>query len=379
MIVGVSIISELEAALQGGSQDKRVETLRRVTDLFLVDASRLNEQQVAVFDDVLGHLIERIEHGALAQLSGRLAAVDNAPIGVLQRLAEDDLIDVAAPVLSQSGRLSTDDLVRIAKSKSQAHLFAISERPTLGKQLTDVLLERGDRKVVHRLADNAGAQFSETGFATLVKRSEGDDVLAQKVGSRADIPDRVFRQLILQATDAVRSRLLAQADPKIRDDVKRALDAASQDLEAEAERRRAEERATAQRLVLLMHRKGELSEATLMQFAKANKYNEMVAAMAVLCSSSFELIESLMHNDQQEVFLIPLRAADFSWSTVHAILKCRAPGHVLAEKTVACIKEDYAKLTKANAQRVLRFWQVRQSVSSKVASEASARKSPAGA
>ena len=74
-----SIIAELEEAIQSGSQDKRVETLRRVTDLFLSGADRLNDSQIAVFDDVLGLLIKRIESKAMIELSARLAPVDNAP------------------------------------------------------------------------------------------------------------------------------------------------------------------------------------------------------------------------------------------------------------------------------------------------------------
>src|SRR5277367_5806959 len=105
-----SIIAELEDAIQSGSQDKRVETLRRVTDLFLSGADRLNESQIAVFDDVLGHLIKRIEGKAMVELSTRLAPVDNAPPEVVLRLAWDDNIAVAEPVLAHSTRLTNQDL-----------------------------------------------------------------------------------------------------------------------------------------------------------------------------------------------------------------------------------------------------------------------------
>ncbi|HTP92554.1 MAG TPA: hypothetical protein VMJ52_12510, partial [Xanthobacteraceae bacterium] len=63
---GQSLIAELEDAIQSGSKDKRIDALRRITDLFVADADRLNDQQIDVFDDVLGHLIKRIEARALA-------------------------------------------------------------------------------------------------------------------------------------------------------------------------------------------------------------------------------------------------------------------------------------------------------------------------
>ncbi len=357
---GHSLIEELEEAIQSGVKDKRVTTLRRVTDLFLTDAERLSDQQIAVFDDVLGHLIAKIENRALAELSTRLAPVDNAPIGVVRRLARDDEIEVAGPVLTQSTRLTTDDLVGVAATKSQAHLLAISGRAQLNTVVTDVLLQRGDRTVVHRLADNSGARFSETGFATLVKRSEKDDSLAEKVGLRLDIPLQLFRQLLLRATEAVRNRLLASASPQNRDEVQRVLASISKGVERETADHRHTDLATAQRLVLAMKNKGELDEMALCTFAKANQYTELIAAIALLCSAPVDLIERLMHSEQREVFLIPCKAAGFDWSTVQAVLRCRSPGHILSDHDVDRARSDYQRLSVGSAQRVLRFWQVRQ-------------------
>ena len=73
------LIDELEAALQSGSRDRRVDLLRKITDLFVAGAGRFSEQQIEVFDDVLQHLVKRIESKAREELSHRLALIDNAP------------------------------------------------------------------------------------------------------------------------------------------------------------------------------------------------------------------------------------------------------------------------------------------------------------
>jgi hypothetical protein len=52
--VGQSLIVELEDAIEGGSKEKRVDSFRRVTDLFVADADRLTDQQIEVFDDSSG-------------------------------------------------------------------------------------------------------------------------------------------------------------------------------------------------------------------------------------------------------------------------------------------------------------------------------------
>jgi hypothetical protein len=58
------------------------------------------------FDDVLGHLIKRIEGKALAELSRRLGPISDAPIDVVRGLARDDNIVVAEP---GSDRVATAD------------------------------------------------------------------------------------------------------------------------------------------------------------------------------------------------------------------------------------------------------------------------------
>ena len=245
MSVGQSLILELEEAIQSGSKDKRVDALRRITDLFVADADRLNDQQIDVFDDILGHLIKRIESKALAELSRRLAPIHNAPIDVVRRLAGDDNITVAEPILTASARLSDHDLIEIASTKTQAHLLAISARPQIGAAVTDVLLQRGNQDVFHTLAENSGARFSEGGLETLVQHAERDERLAEKVGLRLDVPLRLFRELLSRATEAVRARLLALAGPESRTHIQGVLSAIAEDARYEARRQSQHDYATA--------------------------------------------------------------------------------------------------------------------------------------
>src|SRR3984957_13959986 len=118
----LSLIPELEDVIQHGSRDKRVETLQRITALFLDGASGYNNDHVDVFDEVFGRLIEEIETQARAELSSNLAPVSNAPVNVLRTLAHDDDIAVAGPVLKLAPRLAEADLVDVANTKGQAHL-----------------------------------------------------------------------------------------------------------------------------------------------------------------------------------------------------------------------------------------------------------------
>jgi uncharacterized protein (DUF2336 family) len=355
MSVQPSLIGELEDAIKSGSSEKRVETLRRVTSLFLDGADRLNETQIGLFDDVLCHLIKRIETKALAELSEHLAPVDNAPIEVIRRLARNDEITVAGPVLTQSVRLTTGDLVEIAGTKSQPHLLAISGRSEIVEAVTDVLLDRGDREITHRLARNAGARFSETGFTTLVRNAETDDSLAEEVGLRLDIPLRLLQELLLKATEAVRVRLLALAPPETKDEIQRVLTRISNEVSREAAMSR--DFTKAQQGILQMKKEGRLDEAALLEFVNRRLYAQMVAALSMLSSASIDLIASLMKS-QSPGLLVPCKAAGLNWPTVSAILCNRFAPQTISDTDLVQAKEDYSRLSESSAQRVLRFWQV---------------------
>lgn len=352
-----SLVEELDTALRRGSPDRRVTILRRVTDLFLYDANRLNEEHVNVFDDVFCYLIREIETKALVEVGSRLAPINNAPVDLTRQLAAHHEIAVAGPMLSFSNRLATDDLVQIAKTRSQAHLFAISERVSIAPSITDVLLERGNRAVIHNVAINAGASLSSRGFAALLKASESDDSLAEKTGLRPDLPTHVLKELLLRATDAVRSRLFSRTPSELQEEVRRALQIAANEIDWET--RTPRDFVSAKRFVELLKERGELNEAVLLKFAKARKYEETTAALALLSSAPIEIVKPLMESPRDDGLLIPCKAAGCSWETLRAVLECKiSPG--ATPKHIAKLEADFAKLARPNAQRLLRFWQIRQ-------------------
>src|SRR6185312_1814407 len=314
-----SLISELEESLRKGSRDERVSSLRRVTDLFLATSDRLNDEQIEVFDDVLGRLMERIESKALVELSRRIAPIDSAPKDVVQSLARNDEVEVAEPVLMQSKRLSTQDLIEIAETKGQSHLCAISARKQLGAPVTDVLLRRGDKKVADRLAANPGARFSEEGFSRMVDTAVQDETLAEKLSRRVDIPLKQFRELILRATESVRTRVLSIATPKDILEIQNIVTTVEDDAKP-AETR---DYTAAHKTAMAMHKRGELNNEAVLKFARGEKFEELVASFAVMCGASTSLIDRLMRGEGYNALLVPCRAAGLEWPTVRTILKVR--------------------------------------------------------
>jgi len=95
---------------------------------------------------VIGRLADEIELAVRVKVAKRLAHFDDAPFNVITKLALDDSIDVAGPVLQHSKRLDAKTLVTAIRTKSQPHLLAISRRDSIPVAVTDELVTRGNRK-----------------------------------------------------------------------------------------------------------------------------------------------------------------------------------------------------------------------------------------
>ena len=365
-----SIVDEVEAAISAGSAEKHLETIKRVTDLFLSSADSFNGEQIELFDDVLERLVRTIELRAIADLSARialaemstqLASVSKAPPSVMRLLARHDEIAIAGPVLTESARLTNDDLIEIAATKSEQHLLAISGRWWLHEVVTDALLARHYPKVSRRLVSNPGARVSTAGFAIVLRQAEADPELAVDTGLRVDLPAELRHQLLRQATEAVRSRLLSRAPPHLFEEIRNAIAAVAAG--ADREMSTVRDFGEAKRFIALLRKNGELNEAALLAFARQRKYAETVAALAELAKSTVEVVRPLMQSLRDDGVLIPCKAAGLNFETVGAILNSRFTSGSMGPHELAKAKDQFAKITLDDARRLLRFWQVRSNSS----------------
>jgi uncharacterized protein (DUF2336 family) len=354
--VSENLLDELQATLAHGTVARRVETLRRVTDLFINGAVDYSDDQIALFDDVFQCLIGHIETSAKALLAERLAPIDTAPSMTIRTLALDDVIDIAGPVLSKSERLDEATLIEVARRKSPAHLKAISMRRFLSDALTDVLVARGNEDVVQSTVKNPGAQFSEDSLTELVGRAERDDDLAICVGLRPDLPRHHYLKLIAKASLSVRRKLEA-ANPGQADAVLGAVQEAAQRVRAATMTRQTE---MARALVRSLHEDGRLNEHQVTAFAEQGKFDETNAGLAALANVPVAIAENMMIESRTEGVMILAKVAGMSWSSVRAIITMRDKLSGGAPTDLLSAKDTYEALRSSTAQQVLRFHRMQQ-------------------
>jgi uncharacterized protein (DUF2336 family) len=319
------LIDELEETLASGSARDCGRMLARVADLFVSHAGLYNDEQIALFDDILLRLSAEIEMQVRARLSQRLAYMDNAPPKLIRAFAFDDAIDVARPVLSFSSRLSDADLAENARLKSQEHLYAIGRRASLGEAITDVLVERGSDRVVRALARNTGAHFSPLGFGKLTTRATKDVVLAFGMVQRDDLPRQHLVKLIDTASANVRA-VLEATNPQAVAAVREAVDEVAGAIRREA-----------------------------LAPVRSEGFDKTVAALAKLGPFPADLIERVLSEQGVDMVLILAKAARCSWVTTKELLLQFTGKRSLSPDDIARASSSFDRLSPETAQRIVKF------------------------
>ena len=184
-----AVLAELDAALTRAPATWRSTALRQIVDLFVAGAPDYSGEQVALFDEVIGRLMQDLDRAPLVELSRRLAPIENAPLQVIGRLARHNDLAVCGPILERATALPDADIVEIAGKDGvdQELLMTIARRRHLSMAVTDVLLKRGSRAIQRSIIDNPKAPLSEVGFAWAIMCINGDKDFAAAIAARNDV------------------------------------------------------------------------------------------------------------------------------------------------------------------------------------------------
>ena len=351
-----SFLKDLDQSISKGSASGCMRALWQATDVLI--AGQYSEEEIWVFGEVIERLARELEVEARAKLATCLAGSRNAPINCINKLAVDQSIDVAGPILSQSERIDVPTLISIASSASQKHLLAIAKRKSVTEPVTDVLVTKGERDVIKSLIENFGARFSKFGFLQLVKRSEHDSILVETLGLRQDIPRPVFQQLIAKASDDVRVKLERE-----RPEMAAEIEAFVTDVAGELQSifgPASKDYYCARKAVSALHRYGNLSEQNVFEYAQSHKIQEVIVSLSLLCSLPANVIERGLLGRTGEMPLVFAKALNFSWETTMSLLFMSAPNYKILAHDLDELNTKFSRLSVNAAQGLIRLYQSRK-------------------
>ncbi len=346
-------LEELEQLATEKSSEKRLELLHRITDLFFTTEDRQKESDTDLFGQVMDHIAYNLETHARQELSERLADASKPPNKLLLKLATDD-IDVARPVLERSESLTAEDLVTIAKSHSQDHLLAIACRLVLATEVTNVLVERGNDRVLTRVAENEGASFSDYGFATLSDRSKNNDNLAEILTKREDTPEELLAELKERVAKRLNEKISDTHDDNTKKKIEGILNAETSELanELSGSIKNHED-------IEALKRHGLLDENILLKYAHDHRLIETIHTLAVLTKLDENMVRHCLLEADLPALAVLCKAYDYSRETFAALLQLRVIELKLPSKLAISGMKRYDLLTPETAKRIFRFLKVR--------------------
>ncbi|MFQ5958756.1 MAG: DUF2336 domain-containing protein, partial [Alphaproteobacteria bacterium] len=120
----------------------------------------------------------------------------NVPNHIVQRLARDVELIVAAPVLEYSPLLSDDDLLEIIASEPvQGALSAISRRESVAPTVSDAVAGSGDADAIAALLGNASAQIREETLDRIIDQAPNEERWHKPLVERPGLSVRAVRHI----------------------------------------------------------------------------------------------------------------------------------------------------------------------------------------
>ena len=348
-----ALIAELESATERRSPERWAEILRQMTRLFLPNAHRLNEAQIAIFDDVFLRLIKPADEKALAILSNNLSGTSAALRNTIRQLAFHDDVLVAGPVLRRSCHLLDKDLLEIINIRGEQYLLEIAGRQTVSTSLSDRLVERGETALLIKLIQNLGARFSDASYAELVVKAQRDDRLAAELVRRSDVPPALRPELVTKVTEA-RMRLRQTVPSVLQGKIWAAMAETVERVEV-ATSTPVDYSAALAKMVELA-RKGGLNDRTVNGFAVKHEYVDVVAALSFLSGAPVKVIEPLIRTTELDGLIVACKAARLNWSTTTMIVSHRPGCPAVANRELEQVKTEFDALSLSVAQRTIRLW-----------------------
>jgi len=345
------LLGELETSFQQGDVTRRGDIVCQIGQLFVSGAGTYSLEQIDLFGEVLTRLVDEIGDAARAELSRNLSLAPTGPSKLLRRLALDDSIHVAEPLLSNFAALDEKIQVECADSCGNQHLLALTRRTSLSEAVTAPLIARGDAIVLKGVVGNRGAYLSDRSYRTLVERAQGDDELILAIGTRPDLPRHHFLRLLQVGSELVRRELQA-ADPQNTSKIQKVVSQIAAEI-ADNTIAASDCYAGALEQVRRLHVEGKLDESAILGFITRGEIEQAIAALACLSQQQIADVEDVIRQERFEPILILARSLGLGWPTARALLNLQAGITGLEISQVDQALAVFERTDRATAERVL--------------------------
>jgi len=356
MTQGGSRLERLVNLANESGSDQRRNLLSEITSIFLEDTGSYSDLENQYFGDIMSKVAFDLEREVREELANCLASENSAPRDLIMRLAQDD-ISVAKPIIEGSSILNDDDLVEIAKTKSQDHLMAMTRRCDISETVTEALVSHGSDQVLEGVVKNTGARISHTTMARVVERSQDNEKIQAPLIERPDLPFEMMQGMFDQVSMALKQKILKQT----KEIAPEKLDEMLSSVRAKFDRKgkvRKRVLSKPELFVQDLEDKGKLKEGILVTLIRSNKFPEFLLAFGKLTDIDLATAKRLVQDTSGEGLAVACKANQFDRSTFSSILLALSQENSRSIDETYKLINLYDRIELPVAQRTLRFWRV---------------------
>jgi Uncharacterised protein conserved in bacteria (DUF2336) len=341
--------------LNGSSTDVERDMLfRNMAQLYAYVSNRVDDEQVAQYDEVLCQLASLVEIEARTYVAKLLAPLDRAPGNVVVKLA-NDAFEVAAPLLEFSSVLSDDDLIDIVTNQSEAHRVAIAGRPTVPERVGDAIVEHGDSTSVVRLMRNANAELGSAALQKLVERAGDDVAIANDIRGRSDLDWTALSQQIDSAGGKVLGTI-APANVPVNTDLMGKVNAVVLNRMRNRAGFSADEWKVAYNQVKALSDRKQLDERALVRFIRFGYGHHAAAALSVMLRVAPEVFVKWLAMQDYQAMTVALRAMGINADLFEQMLGILPWRDLPADADRTNVRKRFEALSREEAQDIFELW-----------------------
>ena len=198
----------------------RAKLTETIMDLFENKGDALTDRERALMFGILRSVVREIEMSVRRGVAQQLAGLGDVPEDLVRILANDE-IEVAYPVLTESGLLKDSDLIEIIRHRTLEHQLAVAIRQNISEAVSQALVETGNERVVVTLLKNENAKISQSTMEYLVEQSKRVDTFQEPILHREELRPELAQRMFLWVTAALREFILEnfKLDQSVVDDL----------------------------------------------------------------------------------------------------------------------------------------------------------------
>lgn len=348
----INQILNLVELAEDKSPTQRKFLYEKIGGFLLEDEMSFSVAEKELMADILCRITSDVEKSIRANFAKNISEKEDIPKDLIVFLASDE-IEIAMPILQESGILQEPDLIKIIHTRSSQHQLAIAARENIGEAVSQALCDTDNEDVCVVLLNNPSAKISEDTLEIFGRRSETIEAYQKPLLMRPFLPDHIAEKMYRWVSMSLRELIAEKfdVDPNILSIEKHERQKTIRSISKEMD--------PSEMLVDKLFNAGELSNGFLLKSLRQGEIDLFEASFSKLVGLTREDIQTILYSNDLKRLAVACKALNLDkiiFATILDLLnEARKNGAVLEDDILDDAKSFYDLLKCDAAKRALSF------------------------